>query len=148
MNAECKVQNARLRVQGVECRGAKYRVHGADCSMYCAGFRVQDSCRVPDAGCRMQCRVQRGAIRWVQSAGRMLQDAGRMQYQGAVCRVQDTCRLQGAAESGVQGPEWRVRSGGWRVEAAECRMPRDGIQGQKWRVRSAEDEVEGAECRG
>ncbi len=82
---------------------------------------MQDSSRVPDAGCKMQCRVQRGAIWWVQSAGRMVQDAGRKQDQDAVCRVQDTCRLQSAPGSGAQRPEWTVRSAGAEVEGAECR---------------------------
>ncbi len=77
------------------------------------------------------CRVQRGAIWWVQSSGRTVQDAGRMQHQGAVCRVQDTsCRLQGAARFGVQGPEWRVRSAGAEVEGAECRMEGGGCRVQ------------------
>ncbi len=75
-------------------------------------------CEIQGARCRLQhvlCRVQ-GAegcnMVGVQSAGRMLQDAVRKQDQDAGCRVQDTCRLQGAAGSGVQEPEWRVRSVG------------------------------------
>jgi hypothetical protein len=59
----------------VECRGAKYRVHVADCSMYCAGFRVQDSCRVRDAGAGDE--VQ--GMKWrVRSAG--------TEVEGAECR--------------------------------------------------------------
>ncbi len=76
------------------------------------------------------CRVQRGALWWVQIAGRMVQDAGRKQDQDAVCRVHDTCRLQGAAGSGVQGTEWRVRSAGAEVEGAECRMEGGGCRVQ------------------
>jgi hypothetical protein len=70
----------------------------------------------------MQCRVQRAAIWWVQSAGRMVQDAGRMQYQGAVC-------VQGARYMQVAGYS-RIRSAEDEVEGAECRMEGGGCRVQ------------------
>jgi hypothetical protein len=73
-------------------------MQGAGCSVGCKGVQY-GGCRVQGARCKMQagCRISAG------------------------CRVQDTLRLQGAAGSKVQEPEWRVRSAGAEVEGAECR---------------------------
>ncbi len=47
------MQNAKYRMLVKSPGGGMQErevVHVADCSMYCPGFRVQDSCRMRDAG--------------------------------------------------------------------------------------------------